>query len=277
MLTARSAFRQSVQSAPILPLPEDLQALWEWGIKPRRGQLIMVAGRSGSQKSGFVLYWTRKMGLPTLYMSGDMSPFEATSRLVEMDTGHTEEEIEQWWDDPIYGAQYQDILADMNIRFSFGQPITWASIEAEMQAWVELHNEFPPVLVIDNLMDIEGCEDEDNATQRMAMQTLAGLARETGSTIIVIHHATDKSEKADLTPGKPPSRREIKNGVSEKPQLMLTVALEPESLEFRVACVKQRSGKSDPSASDYIRLRAYPEQTRFGPLHRLTPHWENPT
>lgn len=239
----------------------------------RQGQLILIAGRSGSQKSGFALNLTNSMGLPTLYFAGDMAPFEATTRLVEMDTGHTEVEIEEWWEDPIEGAKYQASLAESCVRFAFGQPITWQNIEAELEAWVELHNEFPPVIVIDNLMDVEGCEAEDNSALRTAMQFFDSLVRSTGSTVIVIHHATDKSERADLTPGKPPSRREVKGGVSEKPQLMLTVALDPDTLEFRVACVKQRSGKCDPSGSTYVRLLAHPELTRFGPLERRVPTW----
>ena len=234
----------------------------------------MLAGRSGSQKSGFALFWTRKMNLPTLYMSGDMTAFEATSRLICMETGHTVEDVERWWSDPEYGAQYRKVLDESNITFSFGQPITWKAIEHEIEAWVELYNEYPPIIVIDNLMDVEGCSDEDNATQREAMSNFSSLCRETGSTIIVIHHATDKSERGDMMPGKPPSRREVKNGVAEKPQVMFTVALDPESQELRIAVVKQRLGKSDPSASDYVRLQAYPEATRFGPRAVHTPHWE---
>lgn len=241
---------------------------------PRQGQLIMIAGRSGSQKSGFMLNYAHGMGLRTLYMSGDMTPFEATSRLACMETGDTTEDVERWWDDPIEGPRYRDALEKSNIKFSFGQPITWANIQAEIEAWVELYNEYPPVIIIDNLMDVEGCEDEDNATQRSAMQNFYQLCRETGSTIFIIHHATDKSERADMLPGKPPSKREVKNGVSEKPQLMLTVALDPATTELRVACVKQRMGKSDPAAENYVRIQAYPEQTRFGPLIRNIPKWE---
>lgn len=274
MLSAARAFKQSAQSAPLLPQPPELKALWDWGAKPRQGNLIMLAGRSGSQKSGFALFWTRKMGLPTLYMSGDMTAFEATSRLVSMEVGHTIEEIEQWWGNPIEGAQYREALKDSNITFSFGQPITWKSIEHEIEAWVELYNEYPPVIVIDNLMDVEGCADEDNAAQREAMSSFAALALRLGSTVIVIHHATDKSERGDLTPGRPPSRREVKNGVAEKPQVMFTVALDPDSQELRIAVVKQRLGRSDPSAADYVRLQAYPEYTRFGELVRHVPHWE---
>lgn len=242
-------------------------------MQPRQGQLIMIAGRSGAQKSGFALYWLQRMGIPTLYFSGDMTAFEASSRLACMELGWSTEDVEKWWDDPIEGPKITEALGRSPIQFAFGNPITFENIEAEIDAWVELHNEFPPIIAIDNLMDIEGCADEDNSAQRQAMANLYQLLMATGSTVVVMHHATDKSERGDLTPGRPPSKREVKNGVAEKPQFMFTVALDPDTLEFRVACVKQRMGRSDPSAQDYVRLQAFPEQTRFGLLEKHTPHW----
>ncbi len=270
MLTARRAFALNVKSSPPLPSVPELAPLWNWGIKPRRGQVIMVAGRSGSQKSGFVLFWVAQMGLPTLYFSGDMTPFEATSRLASMVTAEPPEEIESKMLGPDR-EHYLRSLEDIKIRFSFGQPITFSGIEAELDAYVEVHNAYPEVIVVDNLMDMEGCDSEYQA-QQSAMQDLTALARDTGATVIVTHHATDKSTEAQFNPGRPASRREIKNGLSEKPQLTLSVALSPEKdlhgnvyYNFLVACVKQRSGRQDPTAFDTVTLRAYPEITRFGP------------
>lgn len=265
-LTAQRAFGLNARSAPPLPQPEELAPLWEWGATPRKGELIMVAGRSGSQKSGFALFWTRMMNLPTLYISGDMTAFEATSRLVQMELGETMAEVEAGLGGPDTG-RYRAALDNINLSFSFGHPITWSGIDAELTAWVELNNSYPEVIVIDNLMDIEGCES-DYTAQMEAMQLLTALARDTESTVIVLHHATDKSARAETQPGYPPSRKEIKGGHSEKPQMVLGVAYHQDSGELRVAVLKQRSGKSDPDANDFIRLRAYPEYNRFEPLPR---------
>lgn len=249
-------------SAPLLPQPEDLKPLWDWGCKPRKGQLIMIAGRPGSQKSGFALFWAAHMGLSTLYFSADMTPFEATSRLASMMTHEPTEEIEATW--ATDSGRYSAALKGVDIQFSFGSPITWMGIAEELEAYMELNNAVPEVIVIDNLMDIEGCETEYTA-QSNAMQSLTALSRDTGSTVIVIHHATDKSSEAQTDPFKPPARKEVKNGLAEKPQLTLTVALQPDFNEFRVAVVKQRSGKQDLAANNYVRLQAYPELTRFTP------------
>lgn len=265
MLTAKRAFGLNARSAPLLPKVPELAPLYDWGAAPRVGQVIMIAGRPGSQKSGFALFWVRQMGLPTLYMSGDMTPFEATSRLVGMETRLELEEIEERIDGAGLGS-HEAALDDVQISFSFGSPITYHAIEAELEGWVELHNAYPPVIVIDNLMDIEGCEAE-YAMQTEAMQILTELARTTGSTVMVLHHASDKTDKVS---GMPPARREIKNGLAEKPQLTLGVAFDPDLSELRVAVLKQRSGRADPSGLDHIRLRAYPEVTRFAPLYSGT-------
>lgn len=203
------------------------------------------------------------MGLPTLYVTGDMTSFEATTRLVGMYTLETTEEIEAGL--ATGDGRYDEVLADCQLTLAPMSPITWDGIDAELTAWLELNNCYPPVIVIDNLMDIDGC-DSDNVAQKAAMQNLTSLSRTTGSTVIVLHHATDKGERAKTLPGYPPPRNEILNSVQEKPQLTLTCALHDESGEFRLACVKQRSGRSDPAAESIIRLRAWPEVTRFGPL-----------
>lgn len=262
---------------PPLPLPTELDALWTFGggqgVTPRHGQFITISGRSGSQKSGFALYWVRQMNLPTLYVSGDMTAFEATGRLVSMETGHTQSEVERWWNDPIEGRRYREALESSNISFSFGNPITEEMVWGELNAWVEIHNEFPAILVIDNLMDIEGCAEEENSALRAAMSYFSGLVMDTGITVILCTHATDKSDRGENTPGMPASRREVKGGISEKPQLMFSVALDPDTLELRVAVIKNRNGPQDPSARTYAILQAFPEVTRFGPVHRVIPHW----
>ena len=137
-------------------------------------------------------------------------------------------------------------------------------------------NTFPPIIVIDNLMDIQDCESDYQAQQE-AMQWITALGRDTGSTIIVTHHATDKTG-TDIE--HPPARREIKNGLSEKPQLILGVSLYGGEdngngltipAEARIAVLKQRTGKSSPDGTKYERLRAYPEYTFFGPLAEKQP------
>lgn len=272
LLTAGRAFRESAHSAPELPAVPELDALYRVGARPRCGELIMVAGRSGAQKSGFAMFWVQRMGLKTLYFAGDMTAFEASSRLAAMQAREPAEQIElkiAAGDTAVYDL----LLQDSRIVFAFGQPITWQSIGDHLDAWVELHSEWPECIVIDNLMDMQDA-DSDYQAQMQQMQELTALSRDTGCTVIVLHHATEKSP--DMDPALPPSRRSIKGGLTEKPQLILGVAFVEQVLgsELRVAVLKQRSGRNDSSGRTFARLRAIPEETRFESLPEGSGSWE---
>jgi hypothetical protein len=88
--------------------------------------------------------------------------------------------------------------------------------------------------------------------------------------VILLHHASDKSWEAKADPWAPPSRDQVKGGLSEKPELSLSVALDPTSMEYKVAVIKQRMGPSDPTARRYATLRCEPDKTRF---HAYTGNW----
>lgn len=223
----------------------------------------MIAGRSGTQKSGLALFMVDEMNLPTLYLSADMSAFTASTRVACKRMSLTTDEVERRMAEG--GAardEVLDALEDSNITFSFGSPITWRGLDEELEAYVELRDAYPEVIVIDNLMDVEGATT-DYTVQMEVMSNATELARETAATIIVLHHASDKTWEAKQDPWKPPARSEIKNGLGEKPELCLTVSLDPATMDYRIATVKQRMGPSDMSGNRYATLTAHPDKTQF--------------
>lgn len=267
MLTPDRALNLNSTAGRPLPFVEGLESLYEWGVTPRHGQVIMIAGRSGSQKSGFALWWVDEMNLPALYFSADMNAFTASSRVASKRNSLTTEGVEQAL--KAGGSVKQSVLdamADSRITFSFGSPITWRQVDDELQAYVELWDEWPSILVFDNLMDFEGAES-DYAAQMEVMQILTELARKTGCTVIIMHHASDKSWEAKTDPWSPPSRDQIKNGLSEKSELCLSVALDSNSLHLNIAAVKQRMGRQDPTAKRWVSIQCVPEHTQFKSLH----------
>ncbi|WP_206222239.1 AAA family ATPase [Schaalia sp. ZJ1691] len=263
------SLRKGAENAKLLPRVDAFQALYEWGVEPRRGQVIMVAGRSGSQKSGLALFWVANMGLPTLYFSADMSPFTAGIRLASIATGKTSAEVEALMSTTDGEAFLTEHVARLPIRLSFTSPITWRQVEDELNVYVLLHNRLPEVVVFDNLMDFEGGES-DYTAQMQVMQDITGFARDYGVTVLVLHHASDKTADAKYSSWRPPSRDQVKNGMAEKPELTLGVALDAAKGEFNVACLKQRDGPSDPSADRFIVLACDPSRTLFAQKERPT-------
>jgi len=263
-LSAMRAFHQSSASAPELPRIKAFQDLYEhpdilW--RPRQGGLIMICGIPGAQKSGFAMFWTAMMNLPTLYFAADTSPFDASMRLASMGLRESTEEIEERLRNG-EGQVVENALRGSKIQWSFGAPITWNAVDEELDAYVELHNEYPKIVVIDNAMDWLGCESDYQA-QMALFGDLTAFARRTGITTVVLHHATDKGFN---DPTMPPPRNAIKNGLAEKPEQVLTLGLDPNTLKLRVALVKNRSGKQDPTGETYATLQAIPEITSFARL-----------
>ncbi len=256
------------------PLPEipELRDLYSLGSKGggegvtiRHGQVVMIAGRSGTQKSGLALWLSGKwaeQGISSLYYSADMAPFTASARMASMFTGYPTRRVEEM----MHGndRERKEIMTSLEglpITFAFGH-LSWPLVDQHLEAFVELNDSYPDIIWFDNLMDFENAES-DYSVQMAVMSTATSLARETGSTVVLMHHASDKSWDAKTSPFEPPSRQEIKGGLSEKPELSLSVALDPHSLEYRIACIKQRSGPSDPTAQRYATIICEPEVTRF--------------
>lgn len=265
MFTPGRALHRSADQGRELPRIPALGVLYDNGVKFRHGQVIMVAGRSGSQKSGFAIWLAAQWAVPTLYFSADMSMNTASVRLAATVSGDSSEEV----DENLEGrnaraAEYTDLLRDLPIRLCFDRPLGWLGFMHELDAYVELYDAYPELIVVDNLMDIEGAES-DYTGQMEAMGILTELARNTGATVLIMHHASDKSWEAKTDPWAPPSRDQVKGGLSEKPELSLSVGLDPNSHIFYVACIKQRNGPSDPTAKNRVLLRCYPERTQFGP------------
>lgn len=263
MLSASRSLALNISAAPLLPRVPEMQSLYDAGLKARQGEVIMVAGRSGSQKSGFALWLVAQMNLPTLYFSADMTPYQASIRLACSRLGMTTEQVEARFKRDDGRREILAELNELNLHLSFGH-IHWSGVDDELLAYVELHNEFPKVMVFDNLMDIEDAQSDYQA-QMDAMQAITDLSRHTGATIFVLHHATDKGTEARSDPYSAPPRSEIKGGMSEKPETVLTVGINPNNHLFQVAIVKQRMGKQDPAAKNPARLRVVPEETRFEP------------
>lgn len=255
MLSAGRSLTRFRNTGAELPRVHEFRDLYALGLRPRAGQVIMVSGRSGSGKSAFAMFWAIRMGLRTLYVSADMSPHTAATRAASVVTGVDHEEIASQMLQPDMQEYYSSRLADLPLTFSFGAPITWQRMEDEIDAHIELWDEYPEVIVIDNLKEFEGAESE-YAAQMETMAGLTDLARSIGCTLLVLHHSSDKSWDAQKAPYKPPSRDEIKNGLSENPELSLSVAYDPNKYQMNVAIIKQRDGRSDPTAREWAELGA---------------------
>jgi hypothetical protein len=237
-------------------LPTVFPPLAEAGIRPRRATVTMVAATPASLKSMLTLYWIARMGLPCLFFSADTDAYESMKRAAAMVSGKTMDEVER---DITAGRQsdYEDMLARLNIRWVFETDPTYTDLELETAAFAEVFGEFPEIVVIDNLMNVVGENENEFASMRDTTKALKRLVRITNASVFVLHHMQE-TEKDN---GRPAARNRLQGKVSQLPEMILSIALSGD--ELRVAAVKNRFGPGDASAEKYVSIFADPGRCRF--------------
>lgn len=216
----------------------------------------MLAATPASLKSMLTLYWTARMGLPTLFFSADTDAYESSKRAAAMVTGNTQAKVEN---DFAQGdqQQYLDALAKLNIRWVFETDPTYRDLELETAAFTEAFGAFPEVIVIDNLMNVVGENENEWQGMRETTKALKRLVRITDAAVFVLHHMGE-TEKDNT---KPASRNRLQGKVSQLPEVILSIARD--GSELRVCAVKNRFGPGDASGEKYVSLYASPERCRF--------------
>ena len=245
---------------PPEPLPHvpALAEFYRQGVNFRQGQLAMVVGRPGSQKSGFAMWLTAQWGLPTLYFAADMGEFVASERDACIRSGLTSDEVRDIMRGPSgpKAELMQMVREASNLSFVVDPNPSLDDIDEEIEAWVEMYDSFPAVIVLDNLMDLEPINESEYASNKAILLELKTLTRNTNAFVLALHHNREEGD-----PGMPAPAKQIQGKVSQTPELVLSVALQ--DTVFRVAAVKQRSGPADPTGGRYIELLADPARTSF--------------
>jgi hypothetical protein len=252
--TARQSIASQRATGTLLPAAAGFEALaYAW---PEKGTLTMLAGRTGSLKSTFALSWALRMGSPCLYLSMDQQPRTMMPRAASAWLGRPLGDVKN---DLRNGSRewYAQNFSSCNLSFAFG-PQTMRTIGLEVDAYLEFWDRWPDIIVVDNLMDLDG-DAEGYQAQVWAMGQLERLAAVTGASVWVLHHC---GEFGDFS--FPPPRSAITNKVVHKPELIYTLAYDGVGL-LRVAVVKNRDNPACPDASSYVQFVVDTETLTVGP------------
>lgn len=273
MQSASRALASAKSTGEPLPVVGALGELVRaYDVVPRRGQILMIAGQPGSQKSGLALWLTKEWGLETLYFSADMAQHTAMLRLAASVTGHTKHTVEQGLES---GAEdyYLSAVSGLPLVFCFDSTPTLEDLAEEIDAYVELYDDYPAIIVVDNAINVQLDHDNEWSALRIILLELHTIARVTGAAVILLHHM---AEGQGLDPTKPAPRKALHGKVSQLPEIILSIAVDPHEGSLKVVPVKNRDGKSDPNASTFVRLRADMERTRFFPWTGMRQAWTPP-
>lgn len=213
----------------------------------------MIAGQPNSGKSLLALFYAVKSGVPTLYISADTDAYTTAIRAASVITGTQVTSVEEAFSSGNGYEFYEDELRSLkHLRFDFDPGPTLDDIELSIEAYGEAFGEYPHLLIIDNLLNIAALHDNEWTGMRDIAKAMHHIARRTDAAVFMLHHTSEAEGKPEL----PPSRKSIQGKISQLPEMILTVAMDHETSEYRVACVKNRFAKNSASGSDYTVLFA---------------------
>jgi hypothetical protein len=219
------------------------------GFTLRRGQLSMLAAAPGVGKSALAQDILMRTRIRSLYCCADTDPYTMSLRALAKMSGHTQQQVEKGLAEDSTRSMYEELLAKLwNVQFSF-DILGLEDVRDEVFAYAAVHGVFPPIIVVDNLVDVaDGGEDEWRG-MRHAVAELKKLAQVTGSHVMVLHHATGKYEDGNI----PIPLSGLENKVGKIPAQVLTLCQNGNYIKMYV--VKNRSGQHDAKAeSVYAQL-----------------------
>lgn len=225
-------------------------ALAELGIQFCRGDTVLICAGSGTGKSAFTLSYVLKSKSSALYFSGDSNSFTQSSRAISIMTGRPLKESKRI----VRENQLEEVRKDlegMPIRFDFDANPSLDDIELSMESYDEVYGEYPDIVVIDNLTNIRADISDENRSAGLegVMDWINGMARDTQSCVIVLHHVTQKyNDGLDPIP-----LSGVKDQIHRVPAMVLTLH-KPGDSTLCVSPVKNRNGEPDTSGNKFATL-----------------------
>lgn len=232
-----------------LPLP--WPSLAEYRIAFRRGQCSLLAAAPGGGKTIVALAYAIETGVPTLFISADTDLATMATRAGAAILGWPQYRVEAAG---LNSPEVQGALDSIgHIRWADDNQPTVEDIYLETQAYAEVFGDFPYLIVVDNLIDVQADRDHDKdwAGTRSAVDGLKRLARESEAHVLILAHATGRYENG--TDPIPLGGLEWKPG--KNVELVLTMYW-GEGNELRVCPVKNRTGQANASGALHTKLYA---------------------
>lgn len=220
----------------------------------------MIAATPAAGKTMIATKLVQKINEPTLFFSADTDDATMLVRAAAMVTGEMQSDIREALREggaQYYGAKLRDEFTD--VRFVFESDPTYEDLELETTAFAEVYGDMPRVIVVDNLMNLVGENENEWASMRDHTKAIKRLVRITGAALLVLHHMSENSTHPEF----PAPRRDIQGKVSQLPELIISLASSEEADAIRACAVKNRFGPSDPSGRAFVEVPVDLDRVQF--------------
>lgn len=258
MKTLDRALEEQIAFGRHIPLPwPDLEAL----VSLNTRELAILAGAEGSGKSTVAVNLAIKSEVPVLYLTQD-SPASVFTRMAALLTGEPIAVIRKRQQSG--GAERRTLVDHVNRKMPRflvieGGRRTIVDIDRRIVALTEWLGAPPPLVIIDNLidLDVEGSHHQETAFYAMALTALKQLANERDVCILALHHTTKGGDKGDGL--HPLTLPDLLHGGGREARHVWGVYHNETSDRMFVQVLKQQDGHANPSGGLQVALSWVPE------------------
>lgn len=238
MQSLAQAARQRGDSGRLLP--PVWRSFEEKKIRFRRGQLYLWVAAPGVGKSVLAQTYALHSGSRSLYLTMDADRHTTCVRVVQaawlMDQDRAEEGVATGADWAVKALESVPW-----VKYSFPSSPDVTEIVEHVWAYAEVQGDWPEIVWIDNLDNVDG-EDSDDARKKV-MLDLQRLAHKGNCAVVVLHHAGGNYDDGHET--VPLSG--VLGKVSKTPSMILTLNRGAFPNQLWVSVVKNRFGPADAS------------------------------
>lgn len=192
-----------------------------------------------------------------MYFSADSDAFTQLVRSVSILTGIRQDEVEDMVIEDVLPENAVSLLTGLPIRFNYSASPSLTTIERSMEAYDELHGDFPALVVVDNITNVQndmGDGADPFSGLEGLMDYLHDMARETEACVVGLHHVLGEYNDGM----KPIPLSGVKGQIGRVPELIFTLHRRPEDdysvPKIGVSPVKVRGAKFDPSGNTFAEL-----------------------
>ena len=243
-----------------LPLPwaavNDLVTL-------RTNELVMLAGAPGGGKSTLSVNLAMDLKVPVLYFAQD-SPNSILSRMTAVGSETDTKKTAEWMATDLERIGLADRLEGVRPTLLINRgAITFEQFEQKAFAFREWLGVYPPVIIIDNLIDmiVEGSHPSEAAFYATVLPRLKQFANKNNCTIICLHHVKRSDEKGTGTAGI--NMNDLLFAGEREARHVWGVYRSPQNDRLFLQILKQQDGVADAMGGLAVPLRWYPAMGRL--------------
>lgn len=249
-----------------MPLPDAFPSLATRGITVRRGEVCILLGPPSGGKSLFGFNLLSRLNMPSLAFLLDTTPLQGVTKFGCLMTG---EEYRAIKDKIMAGDEsYQEGLAE---KMPDVHTVWYApgvdDVYRQVDAFTQRYGLPPEIVFIDNLGNQTSGLDNEWAWLKALTLELDQMAKTEQTAVVATHHTSD------VTSMEPQARDKMLGKISQYPGLILSINYNPDTLEYKVAAVKDREGVSDLRAQNPIVMYADPSRMAITDSAQLAQSW----